>query len=370
MSRNEDVAADLRRTVRDLLTAHGSSAAVRAAAETPDGTDRGLWRRISSELGLTGLGVPEEFGGAGYGDDLQPVVFEELGAALAPVPHLATVGLAMSALLASGDADAQKRHCPDLVAGTAATLAFTEADRNWDVPSLATSAELTPHGDAWLLTGRKTLVLDGPAAELILVLAQAPEGPTLFAVAGDEASLRREGVRGLDLTRRFADVVLEATPAVAVGGLGDGRRIVEAALVRATAFLAAEQLGGMQRCLDSAVDYAKLRHQFGRPIGSFQAVKHKCADMLVDVESARSLVEHLGTVLADRTDLALPAATAAAFCADAYRRVAAESLHVHGGIGFTWEHDAHLYVRRAEVSALLFGDASYQRRRVAELLAL
>jgi alkylation response protein AidB-like acyl-CoA dehydrogenase len=359
---------ELRSVLRDFLETLCYSHRVREVMETDTGIDDVLWRRIVDELGLPGLAVPEEFGGAGYGDHVQLAVFEELGRSLACVPYLSTVGLAVPALLASGNAAMQRELLPTLAAGAkTATVAFVEPDGDWSVPDCRTTAT-SPVPEVVTLNGRKSFVLDGCTADVILVFAGRPAGFGLYAVDGGAAGLSRTPMRTLDPTRRMATLEFHDTPAHTVAE--NGRAVLETALDFANAAVAAEQLGAAQRCLEMSVDYAGIRQQFGRSIGSFQAIKHKCADMLLAVESARSAVHHLGEVMADEPDEMPVAATLAkAFCSDAYMHVAAENIHIHGGIGFTWEHDAHLYFRRAQASAALHGDSTYQRRVLADRLA-
>jgi alkylation response protein AidB-like acyl-CoA dehydrogenase len=365
----EDV-EDLRTVLRDLLESLSDSMRVRAVMETDTGIDDALWRRVADELGLPALAVPEVYGGAGYGNAIQLAVFEEFGGALACVPYLSTVGLAIPALLASGDTMMQEELLPALAAGTkTATVAFVELGGDWSVAECRLLAR--PQGDPnnVALTGQKYFVLDGCTADLLLVLASSPFGIGLYAVEGTATGLTRTPMPTLDLTRRMASLDFHGTPARLVAGHDCGRRILGETLDHANAAIAAEQLGGALRCLDMSVEYACVRSQFGRPIGGFQAIKHKCADMLLAVESARSAVHHLGEVLTSEPDeLPVAATLAKAYCSDAYLYVAAENIHIHGGMGFTWEHDAHLYFRRAQSMALLHGDSSYQRRVLADRL--
>jgi alkylation response protein AidB-like acyl-CoA dehydrogenase len=268
-------------------------------------------------------------------------------------------------LLLSGDAAAQRAHLPGIAAGeTTATLALAEANGRWDTAGVEATA--LREGAAWRLHGTKLYVLDGHTADVVLVAARTPAGVSLFSLAGDSAGLVRKPLATLDPTRKQARLDLDGAPATLVGAEGDGERVLPALLDLAAVALAAEQVGGAQRCLDMAVAYAKERVQFGRPIGSFQAIKHKCADVLLEVESARSAACYAAWRAAEGSpELPAVAALAKAYCSDAYSHAAAENIQIHGGIGFTWEHAAHLYFRRAKSSALLFGDASYHRERVA-----
>ncbi|MEV5576173.1 acyl-CoA dehydrogenase family protein [Spirillospora sp. NPDC052269] len=349
---------ELRDTLRRFLAERAPVAEARRLMAARDGLDRDLWRRMASELGLQGLAVPEEHGGAGFGARELAVVFEEMGRVLFCGPFLATVGLALPAAEAAG--------AGDVLAGIAdgssiATLAWTE-DGRWDAPP-AMSYE---NG---VLSGTKTYVLDGHTADIVLVTARHNGTTALFAADGDAPGLTRTPLPTLDQTRKLARLDFENTPARLLTNDGD------AALARArdvaAALLAAEQVGGAERALEMTVEYVKVRKQFGRAIGSFQAVKHRCADMFVQVESARSAM--LNAVdAADNAPEELPAAAALAkaFCSDAYFHVTGETIQLHGGIGFTWEHDAHLYFKRARASQELFGPPADHRRRLAGLVGI
>ena len=365
---DEDV-TELRTVLLDFLERLSGPGRVREVMETDTGIDAPLWRRMADELGLPGLAVPETNGGAGYDFSIQLAVFEELGRSLACVPYLSTVGLAIPALLASGDTAVQADVLPALVAGTAtATVAFTEQDFDQALPDHCLIARGLSDAQTAALTGHKSFVLDGGTADFILVLAGGDAGACLYLVEGTAPGLVRTAMRTLDPTRRMATLDFRDTPARLVSNHDPGKALEEA-LNFANSAIAAEQLGGAQRCLDMAVEYAKLREQFGRPVGSFQAIKHRCADMLVAVESSRSAVDHLGRTFAEQPDdVPVATALAKAFCSDAYLYVAAENIHIHGGMGFTWEHDAHLYFRRAQSTALLHGDSSHHRRVLADRL--
>ena len=360
---------ELRRSLRRFLEDKSSSGEVRRLMETDEGYDPAVWQQMAQQLGLQGMAIPEEYGGAGYGLVELMVVFEEMGRALLPAPYFSTVALAANALLLSGDDAAKKELLPGIASGeTIATLAVPEASGEWDFAHVETRAGKGSDG-GWVLDGQKAFVLDGATANLLLVAAQAPGGPSLFAVQGDASGLTRRSVQTLDMTRKLAEVTLSQTPARLVGSEGGAADVLARTLDLAIVALAAEQVGGAQRCLDMSVEYAKLRVQFGRPIGSFQAIKHKCADMLLEVESARSAAYYAGFAAAEGSDeLPQAAKLAKAYCSDAYFHAAADNIQIHGGIGFTWEHDAHLYYRRAKSSELLFGDATEYRERLAAAL--
>jgi len=359
---------ELRRTVRRFLADKSPSAEVRRLMDTEDGYDPGVWSQLAGQLGLVGLAVPAEHGGSGCGPVEQLIVCEEMGRALLCAPYLSTAVLATSALLASADRAAQAGLLPPIVAGSLiATLAVPEDEGTWTTSALRTRARV--QGSRWLVTGQKKFVLDGASAGLILVAAQAPAGPSLFAVDGAAPGLARRPLRTLDMTRKQAVIDFAEVPARLVGAEGAAAAIVDHAVRLGSIMLAAEQVGGAQRCLDMSVDYAKFRYQFGRPIGSFQAIKHKCADMLLEVESARSAAYYAAWAVADgASDLALAASLAKAYCSEAYVGAAAENIQIHGGIGFTWEHDAHLYHRRARSAEAMLGTPAEHRDLAASYL--
>jgi alkylation response protein AidB-like acyl-CoA dehydrogenase len=359
-----DEQQELRQTMRRFLADKSPSAVVRQLMETETGYDPAVWALMAGQLGLQGMTIPDKYGGSGYGPVEQLIVCEEMGRVLLCAPYLATAVLAAGALLASGDEAAQAELLPGIADGsTIATLAVPEDDGAWTTSGLTTRASRSAGG--YVLDGRKTFVLDGTIADLILVTAQADEGPALFAIDGDAPGLTRSPLQTLDMTRKQAEIELSRTPARLVGTAGAAASIVAQAARSAVIALAAEQVGGAQRCLDMSVEYAKLRVQFGRPIGSFQAIKHKCADMLLEVESARSAAYYAAWAAADNAaDLPLAASLAKAYCSEAYFHAAAENIQIHGGIGFTWEHDAHLYYRRAKSSEVMLGTPA-QHREIA-----
>ena len=361
---------ELRRSVRRFLEARSPVAEVRRLMDTEDGFDRAVWRGMAEQVGLQGIHVPEAHGGAGLGQVELGVVLEELGRCLACVPYFSTVGLAVNALLASGDERAQADLLPRFASGEATgTLAVLEPPGGWDLDSLAARARR--QGDGWVVDGVKAFVVDGHTADVVLVAAHAPGGLSVFAVEGAGAGVERVPVPQLDQTRKLARVELSAAPARLVGEEGGAGSWLPRALDLAGVALAMEQVGGAQRCLDMSVDYAKARHQFGRPIGSFQAIKHRCADMLLRVESARAAAYYAAWAAAeDAEELPAVASLARAYCSEAYSWAAGETIQVHGGIGFTWEHDAHLYFKRAKSSELFLGDGSYHRERLAARIGL
>ena len=364
---------ELRESVRRFLTERAPLTKVRELMETADGTDPDVWRQASAQLGLPGIAVPEEYGGAGFSFAEQAIVLEELGAALFTGPYLASAVLAATTLLASDDEEAKKDLLPGIAAGeTVATLAFTEDGGSWDPASIRLAATKTTK-NGWRLDGHKSFVLDGHAADLILVVAATETDGrlSLFAITGTADGLTRRALPTLDQTRKLARLAFDHTPARLVGEPGAARAVLDHTLDVAAVALAAEQLGGAQRALDMAVAYAKVRQQFGRPIGSFQAIKHRCADLLLEVESLRSAVGYAAAAVAGSSaELPVLAPLLKAYASEVYSHVAGENIQIHGGIGFTWEHDAHLYLKRAKASELFLGDASYHRERLATRIGL
>ncbi|MFI8951018.1 acyl-CoA dehydrogenase family protein [Streptomyces sp. NPDC053750] len=346
---------ELRSAVRSLLARHEGAAA---------------WRPLTGQIGVAGLAVPEEYGGAGCGAREVHVVMEELGRGLSPVPFLGSAVLAAQALLASGDAAACAVLLPQLAEGTAVgTLAWAEQG-SWDPAAIRAEAAQGP-GGTWRITGTKEHVLDGAEADVLLVAARTGTGVSLFHVAVPDTGARREAAVTMDATRAQARVVLDNAEGRLIGAEGDGGRVLRHVLDLACTALAAEQVGAAEHCLDLTVAYAEDRVQFGRPIGSFQAVKHRLADAYVLVESARSAA--LGAAFAADSgspELSRCAAVAKSACSEAFSAVAGEMIQLHGGIGITWEHDAHRYFKRAHGSGLLFGPPAWHRGRLAAGLGL
>jgi alkylation response protein AidB-like acyl-CoA dehydrogenase len=363
----------LRRVVREFLSQKSPSRQVRRLMEAGESRDDEVWALLTGQLGLSGIAVPEEYGGSGYGPVELGIVLEEMGRALLVAPYFGTVALAGQALAASGDTEAMRRWLPGIADGSlTAALAVAEDSGSWDLTDVTAAAEpvAEPTG-GWAVTGTKLFVVDGDTADLLLVVARAPDGPGVFAVEGAAAGVDRARLDTLDLTRALASVTLQGAPATRVGADRDATEWLAEVTNLVLAALAAEQIGGAARCLDLAVEYAKVRQQFGRPIGSFQAIKHKCANLLLEVESGRSAVYHASAAVAGhQPDAALAAALAYAYCSQAFTHAAKECIQIHGGIGYTWEHDAHLYLRRAKSSELLFGPPARQRTRLAELAGI
>ncbi len=374
---------EFRQSLRRFLADKSPAAEVRRLMETDAGYDPQVWKQLADQLGLQGLAIPEEFGGSGATPVELGIAFEEMGRVLLCAPFFSTVGLAAQALLAAGDDQAKRDYLPRIADGSLlATVAVTEADGRWDLAAVRMSA--VPDSDAtgtadspgepgaFRLDGTKMFVVDGHIAQVLLVVARTGGGLGLFAVDASAEGVVRTPLQTLDMTRKLARLEFTQAPARLVSGPGDATAALTRALDLALTALTAEQVGGAQRCLDMAVDYAKIRMQFGRPIGSFQAIKHKLAEMLLEVESAKSAAYHAAGSAAEASsdELGVAAAVAKAYCSEAYFHVAAETIQVHGGIGFTWEHGAHLYFRRAKSSQLFLGDEHYHRERFAVLTGI
>jgi alkylation response protein AidB-like acyl-CoA dehydrogenase len=338
--------------------------------ETDTGFDPAVWAQMGEQMGLQGLHIPEEYGGSGYTYVELGIVLEEMGRALLCAPFFSSVVLAANTLLHSGDDAAKKSYLPGIASGeTIATVAFTEPSGKWDEAGI--TMEATASGGGFTLNGTKMFVLDGNMANVIIVAARTGKGVSLFAVEGDAAGLTRASLSTMDQTRKQSKLEFADTPATLVGVEGEGWSVLSTVLDLAAVGLAAEQVGGAQKVLEMAVEYAKVRVQFGRPIGSFQAIKHKCADMLLEVESAKSAAYYGMWCAAEMNDeLPSVASLAKAYCSEAYFHATAENIQIHGGIGFTWEHPAHLYFKRAKSSELLFGDPTYHRELLAQRIGI
>jgi acyl-CoA dehydrogenase len=353
----------LRDSVRRALEQLSSSADVRRAMATARGFDDKVWRRVAYELGLPGLTLPGQLGGGGFTTVQLAIAFEEAGARLLCAPLFATAGLAVPLLQALGDDEALAHYAPRIARGElTATVALAEGSGRWCTEGVACVAREA--GSGWLIGGAKNYVVDGSTAGLILVVGRAGAELGVFAVDGDAPGLQRTQLVTLDQTRKQACLVFAGAPARRIGS-GDATGAIARATAVSRALLAAEQVGGAQHCLDMTVAYAKARIQFGRPIGSFQAVKQRLAECLVLVESARSAAQAAAKAAEDDDELEHVAAIAAHTCGNAYTWVAEQTVQLHGGIGFTWEHDAHLYFKRARASAQLLGASG----ELVELLA-
>ena len=368
----------LRATARKFLENECTSDFVRKRMAEPAGVTDEFWAKLA-EQGWLGLVYPEEYGGSGLGFVDLTVLMEEMGRAVMPGPFFSTVLLGGLTILEGGSAAQKKAWLPRIADGTArATLAWTEPSARWDAGGVTVAAKAGDGG--FRLTGTKLFVLDAHLADVLVVVARTREGGrpeeglTLFMVPRDARGVEVQLLPTMDQTRKLCEVTLGDVTVAADGLLGarDGgwaplARVVE----RATVALCAEMCGGAQRVLDMTTEYAKIRIAFGRPIGAYQGVKHRAADMLVDVENAKSLTYYAAWAMDEHApDAALAASMAKAYVSDAYRKVAGAGIQLHGGIGFTWEHDLHLYFKRAKSSEFTFGDATFHRERVAQLINL
>lgn len=361
-----DEQEQFRAIIQRFLTDKSPTTEVRRLMATEEGYDRDVWQALSSELGLPAIHIPEAYGGAGFGPVELCIVMEELGRHLLCAPYFATSVLAATAIMNAASPAEQADLLPRVASGDCiATLAFTEPNGRWD----ASGVELTAiaAGSNYLLHGTKSFVLDGQIADLLIVVARTPgsrddSGLSFFQVAADAAGLSREKLSSMDATRKLARLTFVDTPASLLGELDQGAKPHAATLDLAAIALANEMVGGAQRLLTDTVEYTKLRVQFGRTIGSFQAIKHKCADMLLAVESAKSAAYYAAQAAAEG-DPELPAlASLAKACAsEAYIHAAADCIQIHGGIGFTWENDTQLWFKRAKSSEVFLGDPSYHR---------
>src|SRR5262245_52129766 len=372
----------LRQTARTFLEKECPSGFVRRMMDDPAGTTDEFWGKLA-ELGWLGLIYPEAQGGVGLGLVDLTVVLEEMGRAVMPGPFFSTVLLGGLAIREAGS-DAQKAEWLSRIATgeVRATLALLEESARWDAAGVDVSAKPGKAPGSFVLSATKLFLPDRHTADLLVVTARTARptkedrahGVTLCLVPVDRKRVVTTHLPTMDQTRKLAEVALqrvEVGPDAVLGPLHQGWPVVSRVLDRAAVALCAEMCGGAQKVLELSTEYAKVRVAFGRPIGAYQAVKHKCADMLVAVENAKSITYYAAWAAdQDAPDAALAASMAKAFVSDAYRKVAGDGIQVHGGIGFTWEHDLHLYFKRAKGSEVAFGDATLHRERVARLLEL
>ena len=349
----------LRNLAREVLSKESTPQQVRRWMEDPLGYDEATWQRLA-EMGLPGLAVDPEFGGQGLGMVEQALVLEEMGRAAYPGPYFATAVLAAPGLAWS---DLAERYLPEIAAGrTTATLAFLDDALSWAPDDVHMRAE--PRGGDVALSGTKRFVPFAHVADLILVAARSDDEVALFAVERDAPGVEITPTLEMDRTSKTSTVVLNDVRASVVGG----QEVLDEVLRRAAVGAAAEMLGAARRCMEMSVEYARVRHQFGQPIGAFQAIKHACADMLLEVENAHAATYYAAWALdAGVPDAALAASVAKAHVNEAARKVCGSAIQVHGGIGFTWEYDLHLYVKRAKHLEPLYGDADYHRERALQM---
>lgn len=359
---------ELKRIVRQFLEEKSPESEVRRLMETDTGYDEAVWRQMADQMQLQGLTIPEEYGGSGYGAVELVAVMEEMGRSLLCAPFFSSIVLASNLLLVSGDEAAKKELLPKIANGDLlAAVAVTEENGRWDEEGVQMKAK--SDGGKWTVSGTKICVIDGQIANELLVLARTGKGVSLFRVSGEAKGLKKKLLNTLDSTRKQARLEFKAVSATLVGTEGEAWDAWSKTLDLAGLALSAEQIGMGQFCLDMAVDYAKIRLQFSRPIGSFQSIKHMCADMFVELESARSGLYYAAACYAEEeSEFPKAVSLLQAYASEMGFRIAADNIQIHGGIGFTWEHPAHLYYKRGKSSELLFGDGDFHRAKMMEHL--
>jgi alkylation response protein AidB-like acyl-CoA dehydrogenase len=355
-----DVEEDLRASVRDLLAAKADAASLLARVETAEGYDLKLWRTLADEVGVAGLAVPEELGGHGASAREVAVVAEELGRSVAPVPFLGSVVLATTALLHTPDRDFVGRLAAGSAIGALAVPLSTAPGAGFP-SSVTVSASGT-------LSGRVGTVADASVADLLVVPAAGPDGPGLYVLEASAATVSE--LVSFDLTRRVSDVVLANAPATLVASGAQAASALEEALLFGAGILASEQTGVAEWALTETVRYLKGRYQFGRPVGGFQSLKHRLANLYTDLVLARAAARYAADSLAAGTDVPIAVAVAQARNAPIAVHATEEAVQLHGGIGMTWEHPAHLYLKRAKADELALGTPGRHRARLADLVNL
>jgi len=355
-----------RDVVQRFLKDKSPTTEVRRLMEEEQGFDRNVWKQLCNELGLSALHIPEKYGGQGFGFVELGIVMEEMGRSLLCAPYFSSTVLAAGAILNAGSEQQKSALLPEIASGDClATLAFTEPNGKWNASGVELIA--VPVDDGFQLEGVKSFVLDGHIADLIIVVARATDtegedGLSFFTVKGNADGLKKHRLETMDTTRKQARIDFNGVAGELLGDLGQAGPALKKTLDQAAVALANEMVGGAQQLLDSAVAYSQMRVQFGRTIGSFQAIKHKCADLLLKVELAKSAAYYAASAAAeDHNDLPALASIAKSSAADAYMRAAADCIQIHGGIGFTWDHDTHLWFKRAKSSEVFLGDPGYHR---------
>ncbi|MGE0767982.1 MAG: acyl-CoA dehydrogenase family protein [Hyphomicrobiaceae bacterium] len=366
-----DEQQEFRSIVRRFMDDKSPTSAVRRLMETEAGYDADVWRRLSQDLGLTAVHIPEAYGGQGFGVSDLAIAVEEMGRALLCAPYFASTVLAATAILKAGNEAQKAALLPAIASGTTiAALAFTEDNGRWDADGVGMTA--TSNGGRWRLTGHKSFVIDGTTASLLVVLARRPgttggDGLSLFTVAEKAAGLSRRPLASMDPTRKLARLTFEEVEAQLLGDEGAAAGPLGQTLDIAAICLAHEMVGGAEQLREQAIEFAGQRYQFGRPIGSFQSLKHKAADMLLEVELAKSAAYYAAAAV-DEGDADVPAlaSLAKAAASDAYMQTAIHSVQIHGGIGFTWDNDTHLWFKRAKSSEVFLGGPEYHRERLMQ----
>ena len=366
-----DEQQEFRSVLRRFLEDKSPTTEVRRLMETDEGCDPEVWRQLCQELGLTAIHIPESYGGQGFGVGELAIAVEEMGRALLCAPYFASTVMAATAILKAGNEDQKRLMLPDIASGeTVATLALAEKSGAWDTSGVAMTA--TASGDKYTLEGTKSFVLDGCTAGVIVVVARkagssGDDGVSFFTVAGDAANLERVKLNSMDPTRKLARLTFSGVDAELLGEEGSAAGPLAETLDVAAICLANEMVGGAERLRESAVEYANMRVQFGRAIGSFQTLKHKAADMLLEVELAKSAA-YYAAAAADEDDeeVSALASLAKAAAADVYMQTAVHTVQIHGGIGFTWDNDTHLWFKRAKSSEVFLGGSAYHRERMMQ----
>lgn len=371
----------IRDTAESFLADVSNSEAIRKAMATEQGYDAEIWQRICSELYLQAITIPEEYGGMGLGYVELVAVLEQMGRYLLCSPYFSTVCLATNALLVAGNEEQKAEYLPKILEGLTGTLAYTGTGGRWD--SEAVEATFKKEGDSYLLSGTLRYVPDGHSAELLIVAArsegsQGEEGISLFLLPADTAGVQRTWLPTMDQTKKQAEIVLDKVSIPVASLMGDEGLAwpqLDKVINLATIAVAAEQMGGSQQILDLTVEYTKERYQFNRPVASFQAVKHKAADMMLKAEVARSAVYYAGCVAEEALstgplagELGEAASIAKSYCSDSYFANTGDAIQLFGGVGFTWEYDVHMYFKRAKSSEQFLGNGAYHREKVAKLL--
>ena len=356
-----DEQEQLRFAVRRFLADKSPPTEVRRLMETESGYDAEVWRQLAGDLGLTAVHVPEACGGQGFSFAELAIIVEEMGRSLLCAPYFSSTVLAATAIMEIGSTAQKEELLPAIAAGERlATLAVAEAGGRWDADGIACRVL------DGRLTGTKRFVIDGHIADLLIVVAREPTDALSFhAVSADSPGIVRRPLETLDPTRKLAQVDFDRVPAIRLDAGIDAEAALSRVLDLAAVALANEMVGGAQWLLESAVEYAKLRTQFGRAVGSFQAIKHTCADLLLAVELAKSAAYYAADAAAENDpELPVLACIAKSAAADAYMRAARDCIQIHGGIGFTWDNDTHLWFKRAKSSEVLFGTPSLYRERM------
>jgi len=350
-----------RDSVKRFVDEKSTTSDVRHLMATEKGYDENVWKTLSNELALTGLIIPEEFGGAGFGAIELGIVMEQFGRSLICAPYLSSSVMAASALLVNGNDDNRHAWLPSIANGTRkATLAVSEQSGWWDTKEI--KAQAIKNQDEYLISGGKRFVVDAHVSDFLIVAAQSEAGLSLFIVDTKDDQVAIQLEQGMDETRKICTVDLDNASAQTLGN--EGEADLEDVLNISSVALAHEMVGGAQKMLDSAIEYTKLRVQFGRSISSFQAIKHRLADLLLEVELAKSACYHAAYAIDHQENRSQAASHAKAQASEAYTNTAIQCIQLHGGVGFTWENDTHLWFKRAKSSEVFLGAPHEHRERM------